>query len=378
MAKILENGEAIREYKLPDNLTKFIIKNNFFVEIEDYREEDELDDLPLTSTDTQIITTAFKMAHQLNESRINYDAETVFRVELDKFCQMWDIPLTDEERKSGRIYHNMINSVTRLQKRLFRYPDLEVNKFVQSGYFAYIRYSDNVLEFGFPKPFIAYLKKINEFTWYYLENMIKIANNATSTSLVHYSTVLYETLQMEKNFAVINSDGCKEIIIEAESLKKRMNAPKSCQVNPEFRRKILNKAINHIHDNTELVIKLDTVISGRTVTHYKFICKFPSQDLDFKLAVSKNKREKPLLTAPQRKRFAPLLVENVAFNSIYRKPDEPTKEFIKRIEDSLINTSKVIELWKFLKIVGCTNKKIEDMANGKNKPDDPTEIEIPF
>lgn len=363
----LSDPNALKEYRLMDSPYNFIIKNNFFVTFEEKR-VDSNDNSPLTSTDTQIITTAFKMVHQLNESKTPYDSTTVFKVDLDMFCQMWNISLTDEDKKNGAVYHNIINSVTRLQQRLFRYYDFEDQNIVQSGYFSYIKYRNNILEFEFPKPFIFYLKKINNFTWYYFENIIQILNNAISLPLASYSSILYEHLQMEKNFAPINEEGWKEITFEAEYLKRTMTVPKSCQKNPEFKRTILTNVLNHLNEYGGLKIKYETIFQGRQITHFKFLCKFPERDLDFAVAVTNKKAERPLLTAQQRKRFAPHLAQHVGFMSVYKMNNELTSDFIKRIEKNLLKNEFVVECWKYLKEIGCRSKKIEGIVNGTPLP----------
>lgn len=359
--------QVLKEYNLVVDPYNFIVKNNFFVTFEEKR-VDDVDNSPLTSTDTQIITTAFKMVHQLNESKTPYDSSTIFKIDLEMFCKMWNIPLTDSDKKNGGIYHNIINSVARLHHRMFRYYDFEDGKTVQSGYFSYIKYNRNTIEFEFPRPFIFYLKKINNFTWYYFENIIHILNNAISLPLASYSSSLYEHLQMNKNFAIINEYGQKEIVFETEYLKRIMAVPKSCLITPEFKRSVLSPAVKHINTYGGLKLDYEAICQGKKITHFKFLCEFDNRDLDFALAVTKQKLERPLLSAQQRKRFAPLLAQHQGYISVYMDPNEPFKSFVTRIEKNLMKNEYVVECWKYLKEIGCRSRKIEAIANGTIKP----------
>lgn len=352
----------IKEYYLEEQSTNFMIKNNMFVSIEEYRDDEKKDVSPLSSTDTQILTTSFLMAHELNENNINYDAETVFKIDLEKFCKLWKIELTEEDKRSGLIYHNIQNSIKRLQSRSFIYPDLESNQPVQSSYFSYIEYSNSYVRFGFPKPFIQYLKRMDRFTWYYLENIIKLLSESKQYALSSHAVTLYENLQKEKNFAPI-VDGKKIINFSVLKLRKLFNLVDVYQRNSEFKRSILDKIIVLIYKHTNLNITIEGIKEGKEITKYKFICEFPAHDLDFARAVSKKKADRLLLSAPQRKKFSKLLAENVGFCAVYRKENEVQKDFIARIEKQLMENLKAVEYWPYLKAVGCKSRNIEKLAN---------------
>ncbi|NWK53738.1 replication initiation protein [Acinetobacter sp. SwsAc5] len=352
----------LKEYYLEDQSTNFMIKNNMFVTIEEYRDDEKKVVGPLSSTDTQILTTSFMMAHELNENNINYDAETVFKIDLEKFCKLWKIEITEEDKSTGLIYHNIKNSIKRLQSRSFIYLDLESNQPVQSSYFAYIEYGNNYISFGFPKPFIQYLKRMDRFTWYYLENIIKLLSENKQYALSSYAVTLYENLQKEKNFAPI-VDGKKVIFFSVPKLRKLFGLVDVYQRNTEFKRNILDKIIVLIDKHTNLKITIEGIKEGKEITKYKFICEFPAHDLDFAKAVSKKKADRLLLSAPQRKKFSKLLAENVGFCAVYRKENEVQKDFIARIEKQLMENLKAIEYWPYLKAVGCKSRNIEKLAN---------------
>lgn len=355
----------IKEYILGDQTTSFMIKNNMFVAIEEYREDDKNTFGPLSSTDTQILTTTFLMAHQLNENRQHYDAETVFKIDLDNFCRLWNIEVSDEEKKSGLIYHNIKNSISRLQSRMFRYIDLDSNAPVQSSYFAYIEYGNKTIRFGFPKPFIQYLKRMDKFTWYYLENIIKLASDTKQYALSSYAVTLYENLQKEKNFAVINEDGKKIIVFSILKLRKLFGLLNGYERNIDFKNKILLKVLAMIEQHTQLKVVLEGMREGKEITKYRFICDFPARDLDFALAVSKKKAERILMSAPQRKKFSKLLAEHVGFHSVYIKPNETQKDFISRIDKNLMDNLILVEYWPYLKDVGCKSRIIEKLSSPK-------------
>ena len=360
---------AITEYLLGDQSTDFMIKNNLFVSIEEFREDEKNTIGPLSSTDTQILTTTFLMAHELNENRVHYDAETVFKIDLDKFCKLWKIEISDDDKKSGLIYHNIKNSLSRLQSRIFRYLDLESNAPVQSSYFAYIEYGNRTIKFGFPKPFIQYLKKMDKFTWYYLENIIKLGSDSKQYAISSYAVTLYENLQKEKNFAPIE-DGKKIIIFGNSKLRKLFGITSGYERNIDFKNKVLLPSLKLIEKHTQLKVTLQGIKEGKEITKYRFICEFPERDLDFAYAVSKKKSERPLLTAQQRKKFSKLLTDHLGFHSIYIKENELNKDFMIRVEKKLMDKLTVIEYWPFLKAVGCRSKKIENLVTGEvNKQD---------
>lgn len=360
-----QNLLPVKEYILADQSTSFMVKNNMFVSIEEYRDDEKKAVGPLSSTDTQILTTTFLMAHQLNENRQHYDAETVFKIELDNFCKLWGIDINEDDRKSGLIYHNIKNSISRLQNRMFSYIDLESNLPVKSSYFAYIEYGNKTIRFGFPKPFIQYLKRMDKFTWYYLENIIKLASDTKHYALSSYAVTLYENLQKEKNFAVINENGQKEIVFSILKLRKLFGLLTNYERNIDFKNKILLKVLNMIEQHTQLKVVLEGIREGKEIAKYRFICDFPARDLDFTSAVSKKKADRVLMSAPQRKKFSKLLAQLSSFNSVYIKPNELQKDFICRIEKNLMDTLVLIEYWPYLREVGCKSKSIEKLATAK-------------
>lgn len=367
-----------KEYVLGDQTTSFMIKNNMFVNIEEHRIDDKGILGPLSSTDTQILTTCFLMAHQLNENREYYDSETVFKIDLNKFFKLWNIEVTDEEKKSGLIYHNIQNSISRLQSRMFLYMDLESNAPVQSSYFAYIEYGNTTIKFGFPKPFIQYLKRMDKFTWYYLENIIKLQSDTKQYALTSYAVTLYENLQKDKNFAAINEEGQKVIIFTLAKLRKLFGLQDSYERNIDFKKKILLKVLALIEQHTQLKVKLEGIKEGKEIGTYKFICDFPARDLDFAMAVSKKKAEQMLMSGPQRKKFSKLLTEHIGFNSVYRQPNESTKEFSSRIEKKLMENINLIEYWPYLKEVGCRSRKIQNLINDLRPVTDDESTELKF
>lgn len=360
----------IKEYVLGDQTTSFIIKNNLFVSIEELRIDDKGFLGPLSSTDTQILTTCFLMAHQLNENRQHYDSETVFKIDLKNFYRLWNIEVSEEEKKTGLIYHNIKNSISRLQSRMFLYMDLESNTPVQSSYFAYIEYGKSTIKFGFPKPFIQYLRRMDKFTWYYFENILRIQSDTKQFNLTSYAVTLYENLQKEKNFALINEDGKKVIIFSLTKLRKLFGLQNSYQRNIDFKNKLLVKVLDLIERHTQLKVELEGIREGKEFERYKFICDFPARDLDFALAVSKEKDSKMLMSAPQRKKFAKLLAEHVGFHSVYQQQNEPTKTFISRIEKKLMGNLNLVEFWPYLKEVGCKSRKIEKFVMGSVQDED--------
>jgi plasmid replication initiation protein len=359
-----KDNKPIPLFNLSQNFNNFMIKNNLFVSIEEFKVENKTPISPLSSTDTQILTTAFLMAHELNERKIDYNAETVFNIDLDHFCQLWQLEITAEDRKSGLIYRNLKNSVARLQSRMFTYLELETNNPVISSYFAYITYADTSIQFGFPSPFIQYLKQMDKFTWYYIENIIKLCGDTQRYALNSYAVILYEHLQKEKNFAPVDEEGNRIICFSVKKLRKLFSISENSYArNIDFKNKIILKVLEMIKDHTSLDATIEPIIEKRETVKYKFICKFPKRDLDFKHAVSRKKSSSPLFTPQQRKKFADLLSNNEDFIEIYMHEYESKIDFSTRIEKLLYDNENVIKHWKYLKEVGCRSKKIAQLAD---------------
>ena len=187
------NRDPLRKYTLElHDLERvaIVVKNNTILGMEEFGE----DGLALNGLDVQVLSTALLAAHILKERGDVFTANTVFSIPIANFCQIWRMPSDSKARRNGNIYRDLFNSVSRLNQRYFRYPDVSRTRLVESGYFAYIQYNKSVIEFGFPAPIIDYLMKRNDFTWYFLENVLKIQDSGNASALKSYAIVLFENL----------------------------------------------------------------------------------------------------------------------------------------------------------------------------------------
>ena len=354
------NRDPLRKYTLElHDLERvaIVVKNNTILGMEEFGE----DGLALNGLDVQVLSTALLAAHILKERGDVFTANTVFSIPIANFCQIWRMPSDSKARRNGNIYRDLFNSVSRLNQRYFRYPDVSRTRLVESGYFAYIQYNKSVIEFGFPAPIIDYLMKRNDFTWYFLENVLKIQDSGNASALKSYAIVLFENLHKMKNFQNNkNENGETEVVFETSKLKKLFGIDDdSYSRHIDFRKKVLDRCALLLEEKAGLSCQIDNVFKGKNVTGYKFRVKFSNRDLDFSAAVSKQKIDKPIMSLAQRKNFALLLSQHTTFASIYKNNGEEDRAFITRLVRLLMNNDRVADFGDYLAAVGFSSRKLD-------------------
>lgn len=261
------------------NFSNVVIKSNAIIDMELYNKDEQR----LHGLDAQVLSTAFMMAQCLKQQKAKFDANTVFQMPLSVFCEIWKIEFTKEERKKGFVYRDISDSASRLNGRKFVYPDVEKTKIVESGYFSYIKYDQAVIEFGFPTPILEHINLDKQYTWYFLENIIKLRVDSNSYKIPQYAIILYENIQKLKFKSRYTSDKVSVFEISSIDLKKLLGIdPDKYTRHIDFRIKVLDKVVEFIQERVRMTIEIENLaMGGRGVNGYRFTAYLTGRDLDF-------------------------------------------------------------------------------------------------
>lgn len=343
-----------------DDMKQFssvVIKSNAIIDMELYGQ----DERRLHGVDVQVLSTAFLMAQCLKQQRAIFDANTVFEIPLDKFCDLWGIDYTAAEMKAGRIYRDLSESASRLNLRKFVYPDVKRVKIVESGYFSYIKYDKTTIQFGFPLPILEYINLDKQYTWYFLENIIKLRAVSETYKVAQYSIILYENIQKLKFKSRFTTNKVSVLEISSVDLKKLFGIdPDKYKRHIDFRVKLLDKLVEFIRERVNMNIEIENLSMGssRKIDGYRFTAYMTDSDLDFIAAINKAK-EAPIITVSQRMKFAPGLIAHTTFDAMYRLKGEKNADFLRRIENELADNERAVEFEPYLKAVGFKSKKFD-------------------
>lgn len=350
----------VKRYVLDiDDMKQFsnvVIKSNAIVQMELYGQDEHR----LHGLDVQVLSTCFLMAQCLKQQRAIFDSNTVFEIPLDKFCELWQIGFTTKEKQNGNIYRDVSESASRLNQRNFVYPDVAGSKMVESGYFSYIKYDKSVVQFGFPAPILEYVNLDKQYTWYFLENIIKLREVSEAYKIAQYAIILYENIQKLKFKSRFTSNKVSVLELSSVDLRKLLGIePTSYKRHIDFRIKLLDKIVAFIHERVKMRIEIENLtMGGRGVNGYRFTAYMTDSDLDFIAAINRAK-EPPIMTVSQRMKFAPGLMAHTTFDAMYRMKGEKNPEFLRRIEKELADNDRVVEFEPYLRAVGFKSKKFD-------------------
>lgn len=338
------------------NFSNVVIKSNAIIDMELYNQDEQR----LHGLDAQVLSTAFMMAQCLKQQRAIFDANTVFQMPLAVFFELWKIDFNKEDRKKGFVYRDISESASRLNGRKFVYPDVQKTKIVESGYFSYIKYDTAVIEFGFPTPILEHINLDKQYTWYFLENIIKLRVDSSSYKIPQYAIILYENIQKLKFKSRYTNDKVSVFEISSIDLKKLLGIePEKYNRHIDFRVKVLDKVVEFIQQRVDMTIEIDNLsMGGRGVNGYRFTAYLTVKDLDFIAAISKSK-QKSIMSIAQRLKFSAALASHTTFDSIYNKNKDKKQEFIARIEKELAINDKLVEFEPYLRAVGYKSKKFD-------------------
>ena len=122
----------------------------------------------------------------------------------------------------------------------------------------------------------------------------------------------------------------------------------------EFKRRILDPAINQINKQGDFKLTLNASKFGRTITHFSIVIKTikkPDQQVEQK--TESDKKWAKLLTASQANIFAKKLANDSSFGGKYARVGETTESFISRLNEELQrDLLKITEYLPYLKKIG--------------------------
>lgn len=326
-----------------------IRKNNFFInDIETLKVDN------ITPDDFRIITTAFIMADYFNKQGYDYDANTEFSVGIKAFNRLWRI---NRSTSSGYAYRCLLEACERLESNTYRYFDLETGEPVKSGLFAYIKSEDATVTFGFPKPLITYLKRMDKYTWLWFESLVALANKPSVG-------MLFEHICSKRYTGEKNGNGDTLINVSIEKFRELFADDKSSKADL-IRRKI-NPAIELINEKTSLSVEYVAITESSKIVGYTLIASFVGLDGSLKEIQDPTKNSKRLFSEKQINKFLPLLVEIDEFIKKFKQPKELNSDFYHRLKQEMADNLRLLEFYPFLVQCGYSNKRIEKIiANQK-------------
>ncbi|WP_180061834.1 MULTISPECIES: replication initiation protein [unclassified Acinetobacter] len=346
-----------------------IRKNNFFI-----NDLEALKVQNLTPDDFRIITTAFIMADYFNKQGYDYDANTEFSIGIKEFNALWRI---SRSTSSGYAYRSLFDACERLRSNSYQYLDLETGEPVKSGLFAYIKSEDAVVTFGFPKPLIAYLKRMDKYTWLWFESLVALAGKPIAGQL-------FEFICSKRYIGKKNISGDTVINVSIEKFREIFSDFTSTKADL-IRRKI-TPAIESINSNTSLTVQ-SVPISEESckITGYTLVSSFDGLDGTLKAVHDPTLNMKRLFSEKQVAKFTPKLLQLESFEKHFKQPKESVSEFYHRITVELTDNLRLLEFYPFLVQCGYTNKRIEKLIikqqeekAKKSKENPENSDELPF
>lgn len=358
--------EVVKKYAFDSGINKSMLyKNNFLVDLEQYRDS-AMPSHTLTPMQWMMIQTGFYIVNQLRQSKrkLDFSADTEFSITLDEFCVLWGVKDYQEKKKSGALHTEITRALSKLRAIRLKYPQLNTNMTIESGYFAQIGYGNNVFSFTYPKAIVEYMQVLGSYTWYFFENIVKLQGNVRAS-------ILYEQISKHKyQNKAVNSDDSVEIEFSLDKLKKLLLDVGTDMPTKYFNANVLREAVNFINKNTSLEIRsVESVKSGKTIVGFIFTVVFDGADLAFKTAVSNDALVESFLSEEQRLKYAYKLVEMESFIEQFKTGEQAKMSdmaFFKFVNDDLAENFSVInKYYPYLKELGFTHKVLDALMKRK-------------
>lgn len=358
--------EIVKKYAFDSEINKSMLyKNNFLVDLEQYRDS-ENPSHSLTSLQWMLIQTGFYIVNQLRQSKrkLDFSADTEFSITLDEFCVLWGVEDYQEKKKTGALHTEIKRALSKLRAIRLKYPQLNTNMTIESGYFAQIGYGNNNFSFTYPKAIVEYMQVLGSYTWYFFENIVKLQGNVRAS-------LLYEQISKHKyQNKAVNADDSVEIEFPLDKLKKLLLDAGTDMPTKYFNSNVLREAVKFINNHTSLEIRsVESVKSGKTIVAFIFTVVFDGADLAFKKAVSNDALVEPFLSEEQRLKYAYKLVENESFVEQFKSGEQAKMSdmaFFKFINDDLGDNYSVInKYYSYLKDIGFTHKVLDALMKRK-------------
>lgn len=364
--------ERISRFNFQEGKHTVLIKNDRFIDDITVYESDKGEVSPMTNMEILVMQVAFFMAHQANQQNLNYDANTDFVISLRQFAELLGVH-EDPEFNNGSFHTQIRRAIKRVDARRFFYPSIVNEPGYEgenlSGLFGSISFVSSQargkeISFQFPKTLIPYLKNYGRYTWFYFANVVALQK-------YRYALLLYELLSSKKNQALRVDANTIPVNLSLDRLRKYMGVSDSYNTT-DMIRKIVSPSIEQINTKTTMTVELKgSRKKGRNLDQIDLEVRFEDVDLDIKGAMSSFNETKPFMTERQIALYAKKLAKDVAFCSVYKEPDEETKNFAHRIAGELSNNLKVLEFYEYLKNLGYASKRVEKMmkeGSGKALP----------
>lgn len=238
-------------------------------------------------------------------------------------------------------YMRMKEAEDTLFNRRFSFFD-EDGKLVKSRWISQVKYLDNegALEIVFTPAVVQGISRINGvkefFTQYLLSQTIQLKSV--------YSNRLYELLIQWKNSG-------KTPIFPLDEFRARLGVePDQYKLMSDFKKRILDLAINDINEKTDIKATYEQHKKGRMITGFSFSFKQKKKDV-ISLANENNIPPISIMNNAQRHLFSNKLA-NLPEMEKYSQGTESYAQFSVRIAEMLQDQEKFNELYPLLKKVG--------------------------
>ena len=358
---------AVFDYSdAPD--TSVLIKSNFLVDLEDYREESKKR-LELTRMEWMLIQTAFYMTQKIKEKHNEYlfTADTEFTISFDSFCDLWRIQDVKKKQEVGSLYREITKALKGIMSMKFHYPRIDNGEMALSGYFSEISYNNKQFTFYIPNGIIGYIKNYGSYTWYFFENMIHLKNHAEVSKLYEY----IHKFKHKQNIYEVDGRCAFEIEITIDKLRQIL-APNSTTTNADFCRYKLVPALEIISESTTMELQLlKGIRKGRSIHSYLISVSMNDLELDLRNAYNVERNKKSIMNEEQRIKFVMSLISDEAYCAFEpQHKDEKIAVYITRIRNKLKDNAYVESIYEaFLKPTGYQNKRL-DIKISKKKDEE--------
>lgn len=185
---------------------------------------------------------------------------------------------------------------------------------------------DSYIELRFSKDIAPYLNNLTtQFTQFSLREAVSLGSA--------HAGRIFELLMQYKTLG--------SRTIELSKLRKMLGLEDEYRLFADFRKRCLDKSVEEINEKTSLIVKYNSIKTGRLITHIKFTFYYPKKaelpnpstaiesEPDIKAA-----KPVPVLTDLQRYKFADLLVKDSAFQRVAKRGELP-ENFLQRIQKEL-------------------------------------------
>ncbi len=212
----------------------------------------------LTLPELRIIQLAIVDARETGKG---LSTETPLKIDAKRYADVFNTT-----RQNGYIL--MKQSEETLFNRRFSFID-EDEKLVKSRWIQFIRYLDDegAIEMAFTYHVVRAISRIDGFEEFFTSYLLEQTSQLNSV----YSVRLYELVVQWKSAG-------KTPMIELETIRGQIGIlPEEYNRMCDFKRRVLDLAVNEINEKTDLSITYTQNKKGKTITGFQFIVKLKKQ-----------------------------------------------------------------------------------------------------